>query len=276
MDRSRIAGSNYHYKRFTFDYFLKAAAKAGYTSLELWASGPNFHMEDYSDARLKELRKKIEDLGMTVKCLTPETYVYPISVSNPDPIYRKRSVEFFKRHIEAASILGCDRMLATPGFSCLDIPREEGLKWCRECFAEIAKKAEQHKVMLTLEGFTTYTTNVINTGKTIRETIDYINSPYFKGMVDVDVIANSGLETIDNFIRDLGPENIYHVHFVDGLPGGHLVPGEGKLDMVYALKAIEATGYKGVYGMELLDRRYIMDPDKAMVDYLAWFDKQNV
>ncbi|MNP42695.1 hypothetical protein D3C76_1364780 [compost metagenome] len=52
-----------------------------------------------------------------------------------------------------------------------------------------------------------------------------------------------------------------------------MVPGEGQLDMAEALRALNAIDYKGYLGLELLDRRYILDPDQAMRDSLAWFEK---
>lgn len=273
MDLSRVAGSNYHYRRFTFESFLRDAAEVGYKTLELWASGPQFHLEDYSDKRLEQLRTQIADLGMRVACLTPEQYVYPIGVSNPDPVYRRRSIDFFKRHMDAAVILGCELMVVTPGFSMLDVPVEDGKKWALEAFRELAEKAEAVGVDLAMEAFTVHTTNVVNTAAGIRELIDAIASPRFRGLVDVDVIANSGLESLDGFIEALGSANIRHVHFVDGLPGGHLVPGEGALDMTGAFNALEAAGYTGCYGMELLDRRYFLEPGKALENYLNWFKK---
>ena len=47
-------------------------------------------------------------------------------------------------------------------------------------------------------------------------------------------------------------------------PGGHLVPGDGNLNLDQALHTLEAFDYKGYLGLEILDRRYVMNPEDAM------------
>ena len=59
MELSQLCAANYHYKRYTLDYFLESAERLGYQSIELWASGPHLHLEDFDTARLAELNRKI-------------------------------------------------------------------------------------------------------------------------------------------------------------------------------------------------------------------------
>ena len=102
LTRDQLCTANYHYKRYTLDYFLESSQRLGYRSIELWASGPHLHLEDYDNARLAQLGRAIKDHQLKVACFTPEQCVYAISVSHPDKLYRDRTVEFFNRHIEAA------------------------------------------------------------------------------------------------------------------------------------------------------------------------------
>lgn len=273
MDATRIAAANYHYKRYTLGAFLRDAAESGYSSVELWASGPQLHLEDFDTTRLERLKRDLQGHGLAARCLTPEQYVYPISLSHPDPIYRQRSVDFFIRHVEAAATLECGVMVVSTGISFLDVPREEAWNWCVDELGGLARVAEREGVDLALEAFTRYSTHVVRTGTELATMIDAIGSPRLGAVVDVDVIANSGLESIDDYVRAVGPR-LRHVHFVDGNPGGHLLPGEGVLDMPHALKVIESSGYTGLYAMELLDRRYIMEPVQALRAYRDWFAEQ--
>ena len=57
MELSQLCAANYHYKRYTLDYFLESAERLGYQSIELWASGPHLHLEDFDAARLAELHR---------------------------------------------------------------------------------------------------------------------------------------------------------------------------------------------------------------------------
>ncbi|GJM79809.1 AP endonuclease [Paenibacillus sp. HMSSN-139] len=269
---SQVAAANYHYKRYSLDYFLDSVAGLGFRNIELWASGPHFHLDYFTLDEVKRLNQKSKERGLKLICLTPEQFVYPISISHPDPDYRKQSVEFFRRHIEAASILECDRVLVTTGIAYLDGDETETWKWIRESLGEICKTAEKEGVYLPVEAFTSFTTHVFNSAADIARMIREVGSPNLKGLADTDVMATTGKDTIHDFIRELG-DDLNHVHFVDGNPGGHLVPGEGQLDMAEALRALNAIDYKGYLGLELLDRRYILDPDQAMRDSLAWFEK---
>lgn len=269
----QVAAANFHYKRYSLDYFLDSAARLGFKNIELWASGPHFHLDYYTPQMVRDLKRKIRDRGLKVICFTPEQSVYPISISHPDPAYRKASMEFFQRHIEAAVELDCEQMLVTTGLAYLDADDQEMWNWIRESLGEICRTAEREGVKLPLEAFTSFSTHVFNTAAHIARMIEEVGSPNLKGLADTDVMATTGKDTIHDFIRELG-SNMTYVHFVDGNPGGHLVPGEGKLPMEEALQALQDCGYTGYLGLELLDRRYVLEPEKAMQDSLAWFKQR--
>ena len=148
MELSQLCAANYHYKRYTLDYFLESAERLGYQSIELWASGPHLHLEDFDAARLAELNRKIKAHHLALRCFTPEQCVYAIS--------------FFNQHIEAAVQLDCDHMVVSTGFAYLDVDAEDAFGWCAEAMGRIARKAEQEGVTLAVEPFTKYTTHICN------------------------------------------------------------------------------------------------------------------
>lgn len=94
MELSQLCAANYHYKRYTLDYFLDSAERLGYQSIELWASGPHLHLEDFDAGRLRELNRSIKKHHLNTACFTPEQCVYAVSVSHPDKRYRDRTVDF--------------------------------------------------------------------------------------------------------------------------------------------------------------------------------------
>ena len=245
MELSQLCAANYHYKRYTLDYFLESAERLGYQSIELWASGPHLHLEDFDAARLAELNRKIKAHHLALRCFTPEQCVYAISVSHPDKVYRDRTVDFFNQHIEAAVQLDCDHMVVSTGFAYLDVDAEDAFGWCAEAMGRIARKAEQEGVTLAVEPFTKYTTHICNEASQLSTFLDVI-----------------------------GPENLGHVHFVDGNPGGHLVPGDGVLDLDGALEKLKAIHYTGALGLEVLDRRYVFAPEAAMKQAMDWYKER--
>ncbi len=267
----QLCAANYHYKRYTLDYFLDSAQRLGYRSIELWASGPHLHLEDFDYVRLVELDKKIQAHNLKLACFTPEQCVYAISVSHPDKVYRERTVEFFNRHIEAAVQLRCQRMVVSTGFAYLDLDPEDSFNWCVEGIGRICRKAEQEGVTLALEPFTKFTTHICNEASQLVRLIKEVGSPALTGLADTDVIATTGVDTFGTFVHMLGKERLGHVHFLDGNPGGHLVPGDGVLELDAALQTLKDMDYTGFLGLEVLDRRYVMDPEAAMRRAMDWY-----
>lgn len=267
----QLCAANYHYKRYTLDYFLDSAQRLGYRSIELWASGPHLHLEDFDYDRLVELDKKIQAHNLKLACFTPEQCVYAISVSHPDKVYRERTVEFFNRHIEAAVQLRCQRMVVSTGFAYLDLDPEDSFNWCIEGIGRICRKAEQEGVTLALEPFTKFTTHICNEASQLVRLIKEVGSPVLTGLADTDVIATTGVDTFGTFVHMLGKERLGHVHFLDGDPGGHLVPGDGVLELDAALQTLKDMDYTGFLGLEVLDRRYVMDPEAAMRRAMDWY-----
>ena len=271
LTRDQLCTANYHYKRYTLDYFLESSQRLGYRSIELWASGPHLHLEDYDNARLAQLGRAIKDHQLKVACFTPEQCVYAISVSHPDKLYRDRTVEYFNRHIEAAVQLDCHRMVVTTGFAYLDVDPEDAFGWCVEGLSHICRKAEQEGVTLALEPFTKFTTHICNEASQLIRLMNAVGSPALTGLADTDVIATTGVDTFGTFVKMLGAKRLGHVHFLDGNPGGHLVPGDGVLDLKDDLRILSDLGYTGYLGLEVLDRRYVMDPELAMQRALEWY-----
>ncbi len=267
----QLCAANYHYKRYTLDHFLDSAQRLGYRSIELWASGPHLHLEDFDHDRLVELDKKIQAHDLKLACFTPEQCVYAISVSHPDKVYRERTVEFFNRHIEAAVQLNCQRMVVSTGFAYLDVDPEDSFNWCVEGMGRICRKAEQEGVTLALEPFTKFTTHICNEASQLVRLLKEVGSPALTGLADTDVIATTGVDTFGTFVHMLGKERLGHVHFVDGNPGGHLVPGDGVLELDAALQILKDMDYSGFLGLEILDRRYVMDPETAMRRAMDWY-----
>lgn len=274
MESAQLCTANYHYKRYSLDYFLESSERLGYESIELWASGPHFHLEDYDGGRLKDLSRKIKNHHLKLACLTPEQCVYAISVSHPDAMYRKRSIEFFKQHIEAAVSLECDRMVVSTGFAYLDVDPEEAFKWMVDAFREICRKAEAEGVILALEPFTKYTTHICNEASQLARLLRAVDSSVLTGLADTDVIAATGVDTFDTFVNIIGQRKLGHVHFIDGNPGGHLVPGDGQLDLDGSLAFLKKIDYKGYLGLEILDRKYVFDPETPMKRAMEWYKER--
>ena len=66
LKREQLAGIGIHYIYYPLDYMLDAQQKAGYRTIELLGMAPHYLIdyEGYQDPG--EVRKKVEDRGMTI------------------------------------------------------------------------------------------------------------------------------------------------------------------------------------------------------------------
>ena len=82
------------------------------------------------------------------------------------------------------------------------------------------------------------------------------------GMIDTATLGFSG-ETMEEAVHDL-EGHLAHVHVADGVPNGHLILGEGNLDIPEMLRVLEQAEYDGPLSLEILNDRYTRDPHRAM------------
>lgn len=261
----KLAPMSYHYVRYPIEKFLDKVERSPFDSIDLYCSAPQLNMFDYPVSRLLELDKSIRRHHLSVMAMTPENCVYPVNFCTQDRITRESSLRYYQRAIDTAEFLGCPRVQISTGFGYFDAPREEAWNNCRESMAQLAAYAERKHVTLLLEELKNTTTNVLITSKDLAKMIAEIDSPAVVGMVDMDQMTYAG-ETIDDYFANLG-DKLQHIHFNDR---GHTVPGDADFPMKEYYDQIKAHGYEGTCSFEICDRRYYIDPDKAIDDTVAW------
>ncbi|MCI6640698.1 MAG: sugar phosphate isomerase/epimerase [Pygmaiobacter massiliensis] len=261
LSMNQLSAMNCHYARYSFEYYLDKVAENGLKNCEIWAAMPHMHVEDCDNALIQKCKKQLADRGLKAICYTPETVVYPVNIASPDQQIRQRSMAFEERAIEIASEVGIEKMLVTPGWGCLDQPREEALSWSMDSLAKLAKKAESCGVILALEHLSPISSNLMNTAADLKKAVDAIASPNFKAMLDTCQVGLVN-ETVQDYIDTLG-DDLVHVHLVDGTPGGHLALGDGNLPLQQWVGMLDKAGYQGYLSMEIADRRYFMHPEEA-------------
>mgnify|MGYP002537786996 CR=1 FL=1 len=83
MDQVAVMGVQYFH--YTLDYYLNSMHRCGVKNLDLWGASPHYCRLDYltssaAERKLREIRKKAEDLGLKFVMYTPETLAYPYRV----------------------------------------------------------------------------------------------------------------------------------------------------------------------------------------------------
>ncbi len=266
LTKAQILTSNYPYYRYSLDYALDSLARIGVETIEFYACYPHFYLDDRDLFRdLPKLKKKLADRHLKVQCVTPEQCLYPVNIAALDPVRRKKSIETFRKAIRCAAEIGGQYVVLLAGYGTLDEDEEEIWKRSAESAGELGYAAEKYGITLVLETSPREYTTTHNSRDVVRM-IREVDSPALKGMIDTATLCYSG-ETMGQAIADL-EGNLWHVHVADGAPGGHLVLGEGDLDLPGMLKELDAAGYKGALSLEILNDRYVRKPHQAMEESL--------
>ena len=62
---------------------IELVARIGFDGVDIWGGRPHVYRQDLSEPELVNLRRLIEDRGLTVVSFMPAFYRYPHSLSNP-------------------------------------------------------------------------------------------------------------------------------------------------------------------------------------------------
>lgn len=261
LNESQILTSNYPYYRYSLDYALDSLRRIGADAIEFYACFPHFHIDDVNYSDVKMIAKKLRKKKIKVVCFTPEQCLYPVNIAALNINARKRSIEVFKKSILYGSELGAKYVVVLAGYGTLD--EDESITWRRsvESLGILGDLAESCGIKLVLETSPKEYSTIHNSKDAVRM-MSEISSPAIKGMIDTAALGYSG-ETMEQAISDLNG-NLCHVHVADGIPNGHLILGEGNLDIPNMLKELDKVEYSGFLSLEILNEKYVRNPHRAM------------
>lgn len=254
LKRSQIAVSTFPYNRYSLDYTLDSLERIGGKAFEFQAIDPLLSLEDVTYAEMKRIGKKIADHNLQCICVTPDVMNYPINLASGNEACRRRSIHYLKTAIDCANVFGAPLIQMHVGYSLIDESAEEAWKRSADSMRELAEYAVSNGVVITSEYSVFTWKSVLQSSKALRRMIDEVDSPGYKGMTDTVVMVKIP-ETIEDAVRNIGMENLRHVHFTDGLGNAtsslHMVPGEGKLPLEHILQVLDDGGYTGYLSLEL-------------------------
>ena len=262
LKRSQVASSNYHYIKYSLPYFLDSMVRLDQHLIEFYAASPHLSIEDATYAQVAAIKKELDARDIKVCCLTQEQCVYPINIACEDDTIRERSIQTFLKTIEFAAQMEAPHCQIVCGRGYFDNPEEDAWKRSVESMGRIVDKAERYGVTMVIEAASFNTTNVVYDTPRIRRMMDEFKSPNLKSMLDTCAVAMAG----EDFREDLAilGKDMVHLHFADGTPLGHFIPGEGDLPLVDYLKALDEFGYTGAIPFEIYNRKYDFDPEVTM------------
>ncbi len=136
MDALCIDGS------MTLAEWIKLSRKLEIDGLEFYSGF--LDLKDRS--RWADYRRRVEDQGRCIPmlCCSPD-------FTHPDPQFRKREIDKEKGWIDMTRELGGEYCRVLSGQRRPEVPRSDGLAWCRECIHECLGHAKANGVTLVIE-----------------------------------------------------------------------------------------------------------------------------
>lgn len=261
LRRGQLAAIGIHYIYYPLDYMLEAQQKAGYKTIELLGQAPHYLIDYTSYQDPSELRKKVESYGMEIGCFTPECASYHYTMCGANEGFHHRSMEYFKRALEACEGMGVTKMLSNCIGGTFDEEYDRVYDRAVKSLQELAPVAADHGVTLAIETVRPEESHVIITLPELQRLLKDISHPNIKAGLDTVAMGVAG-ETPRQWFEALGSD-IVHTHFIDGRPYAHLVWGDGLFPLEDYLDVLNEYHYEGLLGQEITDGRYFDDPAEA-------------
>ncbi|MBM6830243.1 sugar phosphate isomerase/epimerase [Anaerotignum lactatifermentans] len=259
--RKQLCAMGIHYLYYPLEYMLEAQAKAGFQTIELVGQAPHFLLDHTGFQDPTPVRQMAEAAGLSIGCFTPECAVYPYTMCSPGQGGHDRSMEYFKRGLEAAEKLGAKRLLTNCIGGTFDEEYERVYDRAVNSLSLLAKTAADCGVTIAVETVRPEESRCIITLEELKRLLKDVGHPNVKAGLDTVAMAVAG-ETPEEWFAALG-NGIVHTHFVDGRPYGHLVWGDGLFPLERYLEVLEKNGYDGLLSQEITDFRYFADPAAA-------------
>lgn len=274
----QVAAMSVQYVHYSLDYYLDSMKRCGIKNVDIWGATPHYCRLNYltraeAARKIRDIRKKVESMGMKIVMYTPETLGYPYDISSPEQIVRDRTLDYFDMAMDDVLEMGTNKIFINTGCGLLDVPHDESWKYAAETASRICEMAEERGIYMVLEQLQPYESNLVTTLPEISRFVKEVNSPALKICVDLVAMEVAG-EKLEDYYQEFGEDMIQLIHYADGDPSGHYILGDGNAPLKEYIKTLEAHNYKGIIDLEINDSIYWEDPHTSIqksVDYLREF-----
>ncbi len=267
--QQKLAFSTNAYLRYSFAEAVRRLATIGYTGVEIMADVPHAWPAFMLDEQKQGLRDSLKQSGLAISNINAfmmhavndarQRYWHPSWIET-DRHYRQIRIDHTTRALTLAKELGAPCITTEPGG-----PVEPGGSWSAalKLFVEglkpVLDHAEKEGVLLLVEPEPGL---LIETCDQFLEMMQHLDSPAVGMNFDIGHAYCVGDDPATSIPRVA--KHIRHFHLEDIAATRvhhHLIPGEGAINFVAALKAIRTMNYQGWITIELYP--YADDPDGA-------------
>lgn len=215
---------------------FKNFADAGVKELEL-----SFSEDRYDTLRWQEIKQRADQYGIHLWSFhLPFSPFSKINMASPEGEMRCYTLSYFEGLMQKAADIGIKNIVVHPsGEPYQENERAERIKWAQESLEQLARTARRLGVTLAVEN--------------LPRTCLGRNSQEMKQLLSADDTLRVCFDTnhllaqpAKEFILDIG-DRIITTHFsdYDFRNERHWLPGEGKIDWIELVEALEEVSYSG-------------------------------
>ncbi len=239
-------------QKLSLDKEIDIAAKAGYDAIEPWVSSINNYTK--GGGNLKNLRKRIADLGLTV-----ESAISFVRWIVDDDSQRAKGLEQAKRDMDILAQIGGKRIAAPPAGA----TREPGLDLLKaaERYRLLLKLGEQFGVVPQIELWGS-SKNLHRLGQCMFVVIES-GHPNACLLPDVFHIYKGGSDFTGLKLLSANAIHVFHLNDYPADPPRNrigdrdrVMPGDGIAPLTQILRALYANGSRAVLSLELFNPNY--------------------
>lgn len=239
-------------QKLSLDKEIEIAAKAGYNAIEPWVDNINNYAK--GGGNLKDLRKRIADLGLTV-----ESAISFFRWIVDDDSQRARGLEQAKRDMEILAQIGGKRIAAPPAGA----TREPGLDLMKaaERYRELLELGDKTGVVPQIELWGS-SKNLHRLGQCMFVVIES-GHPKACFMPDVYHIYKGGSDFTGLKLLSAHAVQVFHINDYPADPPrdrigdrDRVMPGDGIAPLTKILRDLCATGNHAVLSLELFNPDY--------------------
>ena len=267
-----LAFSTNAYTRHALPDAIESIADHGYAGVEILGDEPHAYFPAFDDADEERLVAALDKTGIAVSNINantatgyyddaPPSSFFDPSVVTADDADREWRIEYTKRAIDLAALIGAPAVCLATGRPLPGTPPERAHEHLRDSLDSILDYAEEHDVDVGIE----YEPELlVECTEEVLALIDDIGRDSLGINLDVGHAAVYGEDPAEAIRRSAGHVTGVHLEdIVGGIRGKHYhrIPGEGDLDFRAIFDALDDIGYDGFATLELYT--YPDRPDEA-------------
>ncbi len=249
--------------RLALPEFLAKAKTLGYDAVMLMAKRPHLSVLDFDEAACRDLRERLDDLGVKVACLAGYTD-YCLGLDRADIPTREMQILYVRELSRLARTLDCNLIRVFTGYDDLKTPLDQQWTLCVTHLKESAQQAAQFGVTLGIQNHHDTAVHF----ESLADLLHEIDEPNCKLMFDAWAPALHGMDPAAG-VRMLAPHIVHTtvadyvrrprfryqpalVNYTRDTDAVRAVPmGEGFIDYRRFFAALKEAGYQGYVAYEM-------------------------